>query len=49
MMFVGFCFISAAAVLAMVNASKFLTFGVTVPLVAIGLIALVATVVVGRR
>lgn len=49
MMFVGFCFISAAAVLAMVNASKFLTFGITAPLVAIGLIALVATVFVGRR
>jgi hypothetical protein len=49
MMFVGFCFISAAAVLALVNASKFLTFAVTGPLVAVGLIALIATLFVGRR
>ena len=49
MMFVGLCFISAAAVLALVNASKFLTFAVTGPLVAVGLIALVATLLVGRR
>ena len=49
MMFVGFCFISAAAVLALVNAGKFLTFAVTGPLVAVGLIALVATALVGRR
>ena len=49
MMFIGFCFISAAAVLALVNASKFLTFAVTGPLVAVGLIALVATLFVGRR
>lgn len=49
MLFVGFCFISAAAVLALVNASKFLTFAVTGPLVAVGLIALIATLFVGRR
>ncbi|WP_426110314.1 hypothetical protein [Massilia sp. PWRC2] len=49
MMFVGFCFISAAAVLALVNAGKFLTFAITGPLLAVGLIALVATLFVGRR
>ncbi|MFC0134502.1 hypothetical protein CR105_14000 [Massilia eurypsychrophila] len=49
LMFVGLCFLSAAAVLAMINASKFLTFAVTGPLVAVGLIALVATLFVGRR
>ncbi|WP_426192921.1 hypothetical protein [Massilia sp. DWR3-1-1] len=49
MMFVGLCFLSAAAVLALVNASKFLTFGITGPLVAVGLVALVATLFVGRR
>lgn len=49
MLFVGFGFLSAAAVLAAVNASKFLTFAVTAPLVAVGLVALVATLLVGRR
>ncbi|MDB5960020.1 MAG: hypothetical protein JWP59_1314 [Massilia sp.] len=49
MMFIGLSFISAAAVLALVNASKFLTFAVTGPLVAVGLIALIATAFVGRR
>jgi hypothetical protein len=49
LMFVGLCFLSAAAVLAIINASKFLTFAVTGPLVAVGLIALVATLFVGRR
>lgn len=49
LMFVGLCFLSAAAVLAIVNASKFLTFAVTGPLVAVGLIALVATLFIGRR
>lgn len=49
LMFLGFCFISAAAVLALVNASKFLTFAVTGPLVAVGLVALVAMLFVGRR
>lgn len=49
LMFVGFCFLSAAAVLAIINASKFLTFAVTGPLVAVGLVALVATLLVGRR
>ena len=49
LMFVGLCFLSAAAVLAIINASKFLTFAVTGPLVAVGLIALVATLFIGRR
>jgi hypothetical protein len=49
LMFVGLCFISAAAVLAIINASKFLTFAVTGPLVAVGVIALVATLFIGRR
>ena len=49
LMFVGLCFLSAAAVLAIINASKFLTFAVTGPLVAVGLVALVATLFIGRR
>jgi hypothetical protein len=34
LLFVGLAFLSAAVVLAIVNASKYLTFGVTAPLVA---------------
>lgn len=49
LMFVGLCFLSAAAVLATINASKYLTLAVTGPLVAVGLIALVATLFIGRR
>ena len=49
LLFVGLAFVSCAAVLAMVNASKFLTFAVTAPLVIVGLIALVAALFVGRR
>ena len=49
LLFVGLCFLSAAAVLAIINASKFLTFAVTGPLVAVGLVALVATLFIGRR
>jgi hypothetical protein len=49
LMFVGLSFMSAAAVLAIINASKFLTFAVTTPLVAVGLVALVAALFVGRR
>ena len=49
LLFVGLGFISAAAVLAIINASKFLTFAVTAPLVLIGLVALVAALFVGRR
>jgi hypothetical protein len=49
LMFVGLCFISAAAVLAIINTSKFLAFAVTGPLVAVGLVALAATLFIGRR
>ena len=49
LLFVGLCFISAAAVLAIINASKFLTFAVTAPLLAVGLAALLATMFIGRR
>lgn len=49
LLFVGLGFVSVAAVLAIINASKFLTFAITAPLVAIGLVALVASVFVGRR
>ena len=49
LLFVGLAFLSAAAVLAIINASKFLTFAVTGPLVAVGVVALVAALFVGRR
>ena len=49
LMFVGLGFISAAAVLAIINASKFLTVAVTAPLVVVGLVSLVAALFVGRR
>ncbi|HEY0061809.1 MAG TPA: hypothetical protein VGC21_06795 [Telluria sp.] len=49
LLFVGLSFISAAAVLAIINASKFLTFAISAPLVAVGLVALVAALFVGRR
>lgn len=49
LLFVGLGFLSAATVLAIINASRFLTFAVTAPLVAVGLAALVASLFVGRR
>ncbi len=49
LLFVGLAFVSSAAVLAIINASKFLTFAVTAPLVIVGLVALVAALFVGRR
>jgi fatty acid desaturase len=49
MLFVGLAFLSAAVVLAIVNASKYLSFGVTAPLVVVGLVALIAALVIGRR
>jgi hypothetical protein len=49
LMFVGLGFLSSAAVLAIINASRFLTLAVTGPLVAVGIVALVAAVLVGRR
>jgi len=48
LLFLGLGFVSAAAALAIINA-KFLSVAITAPLVLIGLIALVAAVVVGRR
>jgi hypothetical protein len=48
-MFVGLGFLSFAAVLAILNASKYLTLAITGPLVAVGLIALVAALFIGRR
>ena len=49
LLFLGLGFISAAAVLAIINASKFLTVAVTAPLVVVGLVALIAAVFTGRR
>lgn len=49
LLFIGLGFLSAAAVLAIINASKFLTFAVTGPLVAVGVVALVAALFIGRR
>jgi hypothetical protein len=49
MLFVGLAFLSAAVVLAIVNASKYLTLGVTGPLVVVGLVALIAALFIGRR
>jgi hypothetical protein len=49
LLFLGLGFLSAAAVLAIVNASRYLTFGVTAPLVLVGLVALIAALFTGRR
>lgn len=49
LMFLGLSFLSAAAVLAMIDASKFLTWAITGPLVAVGVLSLAATALVGRR
>lgn len=49
LLFVGLAFLSLAAVLAIINASRFLTLAVTGPLVAVGVIALIAALFVGRR
>lgn len=49
LMFVGLSFLSAAAVLAIVNASKYLALAITGPLVAVGVLTLVAALLVGRR
>jgi hypothetical protein len=42
-------FLSAAVVLAIVNASKYLTPAITGPLVVVGVVTLVAAFFVGRR
>ena len=49
LLFVGLSFISAAAVLAIINASKFLNFAITGTLVVVGLLSLIGALLVGRR
>jgi hypothetical protein len=49
LLFVGMGFLSAAVVLAVVNASKYLTPAITGPLVVVGVVTLVAAFFVGRR
>jgi len=49
LLFVGLSFLSAAVVLAIVNAGKFLTFAVTGTLMLVGLCALVGALLAGRR
>ena len=49
LLFLGLGFLSAAAVLAIINASKYLTLGVTGPLVFVGLVSLIAALFIGRR
>ncbi len=48
LLFLGLSFLSAAAVLAIINA-KYLAVAITAPLVVVGLVALVAAMFVGRR
>ena len=49
LLFVGLSFVSAAAVLALINASKFLNFAMTGTLVVVGIVSLIGAVLVGRR
>jgi len=49
LLFVGLGFLSLAAVLAIVNAAKYLTLAITGPLVLVGVVTLVAALFVGRR
>jgi hypothetical protein len=49
LMFVGLAFLSFAAVLAIINAAKYLTLAITGPLVVIGVVAVVAGLMIGRR
>lgn len=49
LLFVGMGFLSAAVVLAVINASKYLTPAITGPLVVVGGVTLVAAFFVGRR
>lgn len=49
LLFVGLSFFSAAVVLALINSAKYLSFGITVPLVVVGLATLIGAVLVGRR
>jgi hypothetical protein len=49
LLFVGLGFLSLAAVLAVINASRFLALAITGPLVVAGVLALVAALFIGRR
>ena len=49
LLFVGLSFLGAAMVLAIINASKFLTFAITGTLMLVGLAALVGAMLAGRR
>ena len=49
LLFIGLGFLSAAAVLAIINASRYLSFGVMGPLVIVGVVTLVAALFTGRR
>ncbi|MES2743060.1 MAG: hypothetical protein V4754_19215 [Pseudomonadota bacterium] len=49
LLFVGLSFLSAAAVLAIVNASRFLTLAITGPLLLVAVAALIGALLVGRR
>jgi xanthine/uracil permease len=49
LLFVGLCFVSAAAELAIINTQRYLTPMVTGPLILVGVLALIAAVMVGRR
>ena len=49
LLFVGLAFLSVAAVLALVNASKYLNLAVTGTLVVASLVTLIAALLVGRR
>lgn len=49
LLFVGLGFLSLAAVLAIVNAAKYLTLAITGPLLVVGVVTLVAALFVGRR
>ncbi|MBC7859950.1 MAG: hypothetical protein H7Z39_14515, partial [Burkholderiaceae bacterium] len=49
LLFAGLLFLSAAAVLAAVNAAKYLSLAVTAPLLVVGAAALVGALLVGRR
>lgn len=49
LLFVGLCFVSAAAELAIINTQRYLTPMVTGPLILVGVLALIAALLVGRR
>ncbi|HEV7814744.1 MAG TPA: hypothetical protein VGP06_06520 [Janthinobacterium sp.] len=49
LLFVGLSFVSAAAVLAIINASRFLNLAITGTLVLVGILSLAGALLVGRR